>query len=151
MSTISVDGMNIQITAGRIYVNGTEYGPKGPGPKAGQGVRSETSTIEDVDDGKRMILDRDAIVEAVSGNLYVTAPGGNVSVKVLGDVGGKVDAGGSVTVQGSVGKNVDAGGSVTVKGGVQGSIDAGGSVTIEGTATGKIDAGGSVSIRDVRM
>jgi hypothetical protein len=58
------------------------------------------------------------------------------------DVGGNIDAGGSVTVQGSVGGEVDAGGSIKC-GDVGGNVDAGGSVTC-GKVIGSIDAGGSV-------
>lgn len=109
-----VEGNNISMTNGKIYVDGKLV---------------ETGTLSgDV----KLTFEGDLV------NLK-----SDTSVKVNGNVNGHVDAGGSVSVGGSIFSYVDAGGSVNCTGDIDGNIDAGGSVTC-GNVKGDVDAGGSI-------
>jgi hypothetical protein len=121
MGTININGQTIEVPPGssvsvdgegNVIIDGQPYGGK-----------SNDIKIE------------------VIGNGLINLKVQRGSVKVTGDVGGDVDAGGSVTC-GNVGGKVDAGGSANC-GDVKGNVDAGGSVNC-GSIGGSVDAGGSV-------
>lgn len=111
-------GNNIQITNGKVVIDGKVMN-------------------DDLSQDKKIEIN---VVGEFKGNLIVTE--GNVNVK--GDIGGNVNAVGSVTCD-DVGGNVDAGGSVTCDD-VGQSVSAGGSVSCD-DVSGSIMAGGSVRYR----
>lgn len=143
-SVININGMSIAMEGGRLFVNGVEYLPSGQTPQA-----QENNTLQDLGGGNReATVSSDITIEAVQGNLTVVARGGHPRVQILGDVGGAVDAAGSVSIGGKVTGAVNSGGSLTVQGDITADANAGGSITC-GNIGGDADAGGSIRAGDI--
>lgn len=108
-------GSTIRNSGGSIVINGKSY--------KGNNVSIVNGTV---------YIDGRIAEENQVGELTIKIEGDvalvrcDTSVSIDGNVGGNVDAGGSVTC-GNVGKSVDAGGSITCNN-INGNADAGGSI-----------------------
>ena len=112
---ISITGSNIQMSNGKIIVDGKE--------------------LTDIPKDRKITITSDQPI-------YIQELKSAYSVELTGDVQ-SIDAGTSVTVKGNVSGDVDAGNSATIKGNVGGSVDAGNSVHC-GNVSGNVKAGNSV-------
>jgi len=114
-SSITMNGMSIQVRAGKVYVNGKRYIP----------AEGDTS----VEDGtnlapKEIKLDQDGrFVGDIYGDLHIH--GSNVSLTVEGRIDGSVRSDGDVTVGDRVSGSATAGQDVHVGGKIGGSANAG--------------------------
>lgn len=125
MSTISVNGMTVEIRGRQVYVNGLRYVPEGSSSDGADVVELE----------HKVTIDRDGTIQ---GPIYgdLTVVGANVRLVVQGDVQGSVHMESGEVRCGDVGGSINNQGSVTC-GDVGGSVN-GTSVTCE-------DIGGSVN------
>lgn len=106
-SQISINGKNIKVQGGRVYVNGVEYLPA-----------DGTQGAATPDQGQQTLrLDSDGTIKGpITGDLYVTVTQPGVTLRVEGSVTGSVslDGGGSIQcgdVRGSVnGTDIECGG-----------------------------------------
>jgi hypothetical protein len=130
-SSVSINGITIEVRGGRVYVGGKLYIPA-----VGDAGPSEAAVPE----GATLNLDRDGrIVGNIQGDL--TVRGSNVKVVIEGNVDGSVKADGDVSCQ-RVGGSATAGGSIQTES-VGGSANAGGDVRA-GKIGGSANAGGNI-------
>lgn len=108
-TSITINGLRIEVQGSHIYVSGRLYGPVDGGPVPDAGNRTLT-------------LDRDGSVGDVGGDL--TVHGDNVTLIVRGSVQGSVQSNGPVQVKDVYG-SVNAGGDVAAKN-VYGSVNTAG-------------------------
>lgn len=129
-SSVSINGVTIEVRGGRVYVGGKLYVPAEGG--------SSSEVVEPT--GATLTLDRDGrVVGDIRGDL--TVRGSNVKVVIEGNVDGSVTSDGDVSCQ-RVGGSATAGGDLKAES-VGGSANAGGDVRA-GKIGGSANAGGDI-------
>lgn len=128
VSSISLNGLQVEVRGRQLYVNGQLYTPA-DGTDGAEEPKQYT-----------LVLDQEGVIKGPIDGPLVVESTGNVTLRVEGNIRGSVRGAHSIEVSGDVGGSVDTKGSVSCSKNIKGSVRGAHAVTVQGGVGGSVQA-----------